>query len=502
MLWVCIIIRMFVVMAASGVAQDLSEGSMVSTLGIGDLVRARASRPHVKSPVTGSSAVAAFANMNRVLSRGGARTLPCDAFDHTDLNRLARTLYAARSVELHDLYASRSDRRAFHFEDFGYKERLWSAEEVAAGVLSEESYNATRDGKCAEMVMWYVHHLSQAKRESLHFLEDFVLPLMPHSIASGGMAGHEYALQISCTDCHVAVQQPGKPPIRPVPPRNATGPQYPEVCPSSQGSLTPSVWYNRTKRCDWDYEPFCKPCEGIGGLVWGPGEKEWNAMPCEPLLMPAAISHDNLTSPLWPKAFTVQEYADLTFPGRDPCNVKFRNSTYTLYFDTRPEGPLYHTVGHTGPSGPSPFPGKSWALANGNFYNTVTAAGKDAFCICLSPQDPVQKNAITGPLRYDFLDTAKLIGRERIIPEYIGRSLVADHWVKGPHHFWIEVSTNLMVREWQPFNGHQIYYNWNLTRPDPALIDVPEICYKGLLHVNVSCVAPPPSLPQASSMFV
>ena len=30
----------------------------------------------------------------------------------------------------------------------------------------------------------------------------------------------------------------------------------------------------------------------------------------------------NLTSPLWPHNFTVDEKASLTFPGRDPCNVK------------------------------------------------------------------------------------------------------------------------------------------------------------------------------------
>jgi hypothetical protein len=216
-------------------------------------------------------------------------------------------------------------------------------------------------------------------------------------------------------------------------------------------------------------------------------------MPCEPLLAPEEIPKENLTSPIWPKAFTVQEYADLTFPGRDPCKINFKNSTYTLYYDQRPEGPLYHTVGHSGPSGPSPFPGKSWAVGNGNFYNSVDVFGKTAFCICLSPTDPVTGNAITGPLRYDFLDTAKLIGRERIVPEYLKRPMVADHWVKGPHHFWIEVATNLMVREWQPFNGHQIYYDWNLTRPDPELIEVPERCYKGLLHMNISCVAPPPS---------
>jgi hypothetical protein len=156
-------------------------------------------------------------------------------------------------------------------------------------------------------------------------------------------------------------------------------------------------------------------------MLWGTGEDEWQPMPCEPLLAPADIPPANLTSPLWPESFTVYEHALLTFPGRDPCSVNFRNSTYGLYFDTTPAGPYYHTIGHTGPSGPSPTPGSSWALANGNFYNTVDLEGKHTFCTCLGPVDPVVDNAITGPLSYDFNRGAKLVGRERITPEYVDR---------------------------------------------------------------------------------
>lgn len=465
-------------------------------LGHADLVRARAPRPHPRSRVAGDTAAEAFTSMNAVLSGGGARVRHCDAFNHTDLNALARRLYEVRSPELDDLYAAANDKRALHFRSLDYKERLWAAEAQMAttlvgGAEASEHYNATRDGKCAEVVMWYTHHLSQSQRDLLHRFDDFVLPLMPRTVAPVGVGGHEYALQIKCTDCHVAVQQRGKPPIRPVPQRNGTGPQYPTTCNAS-GKQTP-VWYNRTKRCDWDYEPFCQPCEGVGGLIWGPGETEWRAMECEPLQKPHEIPTDNLTNPLWPKYFTVQEYADLTFPGRDPCKINFHNSTYTLHFDTRPDGPIYHTVGHTGHAGPLPIPAKSWALPDGNFYNSITFGNLNAFCICISPIDPIQHNALTGPLRYDFLDTAKLIGRERIFPEYHYGPLVADHWVKGPHHFWIDVATNRMVREWQPFNGHQIYYDWNLTRPDANIMDVPEMCYKGLRHVNISCEAPPPT---------
>ena len=182
-------------------------------------------------------------------------------------------------------------------------------------------------------------------------------------------------------------------------------------------------------------------------------------------------------------------------PHRARSDIDFKNSTYTLHFQTTADGPIYHTIGHTGPSGPSPTPGSSWALPNGNFYNSVDEHEVPTFCICLSNVDPVVDNAVTGPLTYDFNLGAKLIGRERVQPEYMDHTIVADHWAKGPHHFWIDVATNLMVREWQPFNGLQTYFNWNLTTPDPSVMAVPPLCYQGIKHVNVSCIAPPPSAP-------
>ena len=72
-------------------------------------------------------------------------------------------------------------------------------------------------------------------------------------------------------------------------------------------------------------------------------------------------------------------------------------------------------------SGPSPPPGRSWALAQRDFYHTVHLEGKHTFCTCLGPVDPVVDNAITGPLSYDFNRGAKLVGRERITPEYVDR---------------------------------------------------------------------------------
>merc|ERR1711862_877426 len=79
--------------------------------------------------------------------------------------------------------------------------------------------------------------------------------------------------------------------------------------------------------------------------------------------------------------------------------------------------------------------------------------------------------------------------------EFLEKYMVLDHWMKGPHNFWVDVATNQMVRGWQSYNGLQIWYDWNMTMPDEDKFTVPEGCYKGFLHHNVSCRAPPPSPP-------
>lgn len=468
-----------------------------TTLDARDFARAAQPRPEPTSYVHGATAADAYAAMNGFLRREEVRTAACDVFDHAELNLMVEMLYLLRSPELDTAYANREDRRALHFASIAYKQTLWAAEAVASTLMPSYAaggvaYAAARDGKCAEAVLLYVHHLSADRRAALAEL-DVTLPLMPTELAPASARSAEYDQQIGCTSCHVAVAIPGAGPITPIPFKNSTAPQYPETCPIDAETGLPSVFYDRTKRCDWDYAPFCAPCEGVGGMIWGPGEHDWLPMPCEVLATPSEIDPANLTSPVWPRSFSVDEYATLTFPGRDPCAIDFKNSTYTLYFETDENDlPTYHSVGHTGPSGPSPVPGKSWALPNGNFFNTVDLFGHTAFCLCISTIDPVVDNAITGPLVYDFNHDAKLIGREKVRPEYFDYDIVADHWVKGPHHFWIEVETNTMVREWQPFNGLQTYHNWNLTAPDPQDIELPKMCYQGLLHVNISCIAPPP----------
>jgi hypothetical protein len=213
-----------------------------------DLSRARIARPENNSHVRGATAADAFVKMNVVLDAEAVRTASCDTFDHAALNGVARTLHAMRVPALDESYRAREDRRALHFEDLGYKEHLWAGEAVAATARPSYApggphYNASRDGKCAELVMWYVHHLSEAQRQELRQTPTFALPLMPLELASKATRSHEYDQQIGCTSCHVAVHIPGKPPITPIPQKNSSAPQYPVTCPDDPKTGKPTVWF-------------------------------------------------------------------------------------------------------------------------------------------------------------------------------------------------------------------------------------------------------------------
>lgn len=115
---------------------------------------------------------------------------------------------------------------------------------------------------------------------------------------------------------------------------------------------------------------------------------------------------------------------------------------------------------------------------------------------------PEVRQRLLGPLRWDFPKDAILIGREEIVVEAWGpppgkpTKFIADHWNFGPHHFHFDVQTNLMVRQFQVEVALTLQTQWNLTRPDPKYLEVDKGCYKGLAHVNLSCVSPPPSPPE------
>jgi len=481
----------------------VGEYSNINDLDPIDLKRAYQPRPLPDSHVIAADGKSIFSAMNNYLTAQSVQTMACEEFDHDLLNSVARQLFPFHDERLNNIYRGRNDRRQLHFSDMKYKEALWKEEEkmskfypITHGIGSSQ-YNMTRDGKCAELVMWWVHHLPISSKNFLNTMKEFKLPLLPNgeSVQPKDQS-KEYSYQVSCTSCHSVSKSNDRN-------KNRSQTHYPRnitKCPVDPKTKLPAVWYEpvaaagtRQKRCDWDYDPPCQMCEGIGGIIWGDQEHELTYTSCTPLLKPADIPKDNLTSPLWPTQFTVNEGAIIIaqineggqFPGADPCAPHiYTNHTEVLYFDS-----VHDVMRYKLAAPQSKSVSDTWHLGNGNMFIKID----NAFCICVS----VYENGNTtkkpmGPLTHDFGKDAILIGREKIGVEYINKEVVADHYNKGPHHFWVDVETNQWIRAWQPFNGLNVYATWNFTAPDPSFFKVAPSCYTGPLHKNISCVSPPP----------
>jgi len=466
-----------------------------------DLGRAYQPLPLPDSHVIAADGKSVFSTLNKYLTAQSVRTVSCEDFDHDSLNNIARQLFPLRDKRFNKIYGQRNDKRGLHFSDMSYKEALWQEEKRISNLYStthgigSSHYNMTRDGKCAELVMWWVHHLTVSSKNFLKTIDEFKLPLLPQGepIPLKDQS-NEYIYQIQCTSCHSKAKSSNDTASKSYYPGNTT------KCPVDEKTGLPTVWYEpvaaagtRRKRCDWDYDPPCQMCEGIGGIIWGDQKGELTYTSCTPLLKPADIPKDNLTSPLWPPQFTVNEGSIIIaqineggqFPGADPCAPHvYVNHTETLYFDSV-QDVMRYKLAEPGSTSVS----DTWHLGNGNMYIKIN----NVFCICISVYENGNASKVPmGPLTSDFGKDAVLIGREKIGVEYINKEVVADHYNKGPHHFWVDVETNMWIRAWQPFNGLNVYEQWNMTTPDPAFFKVVPSCYTGPLHKNISCIAPPP----------
>lgn len=491
-------------------AAVFAAGVAATELSRADLERAYQPKPMPNSHVIGSGSEI-FESMNKHLLMQPHHTQPCEDWDHEELNDMARLLYKYRNKELADIYTEKDDNRKFHFDDITYKEKLWAMENLdvktnpAVHGKGTHSYDVVRDGKCAEIVMWWIHHLPASTRAQLAGQEGVKVPLLP---ANGFQEtdNQEYIYQVSCSSCHSTggrlgdneTETKSTPTLRS---KVAVGDDpAPGTCPVNPKTGTPDVWYqpmsnvgNRKKRCDWDYDPPCEPCEGIGGYSWGEGEFEITYTSCAIIAKPDDIPADNITTPSWPQAFQVDEVTTLInqiseggqFPGADPCALhNFNNDTEVLYFqnDWKGQGPIMFT---------DTSKTDIWTLPTADMFIKISGA----FCICVTPFENGDSTAKpTGPLYFDFAKDAVLVGRELIGLEGYDVKVVADHWNKGPHHFWVDVATNLFVRGWQPWNGLNVYKpgSWVIGEPDESIFAVDKSCYSGLLHKNITCIAPYP----------
>lgn len=512
-----------------------------------DLRRAHQHRPYGDSHVSGATTDDAWQAISRHVQKGAAAARGCEEWQPADLHALLRRLLRNRDRRLTSVYAQKNDKRALHYDGDEYKAPLWAAE-LAQPPLSVAA-NVSREGNCAEALLLWTHHLSQSARDELAAEPDFKLPLMP---AAGPRESKdkEYVFQIMCSTCHTCSPPGSKGSWQGDCPKGSDQPGWhltggsPQLrnntpCPIDPATGKAHNFYNRTKRCDWDFDPPCQPCEAKGGYIWGDGEDDILYTNCEVVMKAEDIPKDNVTSPIWPKYFTMQAFNNQIdqlsnggpFPGADPCSPThhFENQYQQFYYydgrdyknpvaaATQQTNFIVPKFGADCPNAGDDVCGMNvtnrlWHLPNFDFWvETVKPDGSTLFCQCIGV--PHIGKPFLGALRYDFAKDAVLIGREKIGLEAstttsppssaYWRTILADHWNMGPHHFWVEVSTNLMLRGWQPFNALQVFYDWNLTLPEPEFFQVGKSCLD-MFTANLSCPvgtptpAPPPTLAPAA----
>lgn len=173
-----------------------------------DLQRARQPKP--SSAFRGDSFDEAMQKLNKVLlSEKGLRTKDCAEFDVSDLHKMQRLLYDARTPELDKIYQNKGDTRKMAHANAAALE----AEQRKVLKLHSESpelASKAKDGACHEMVMWYIHHLSASAREEIK--QTLELPLLPMKLHPAPVSStaplhqdshRRYTEQASCAVCHV-----------------------------------------------------------------------------------------------------------------------------------------------------------------------------------------------------------------------------------------------------------------------------------------------------------
>jgi len=146
-----------------------------------DLKRARQNVPG--EHVVGDDHIGMTVKLNKALRSAPDLTLKsCDEFAREELIELQRVLHKAREPSLELIYRETGDlgRRMGAFgkysDDIQDLERFWS-EEKAMLAKHPEMEQLVRDRKCHEVILWYVHHMSQTNQRELR--KSLILPLLP-----------------------------------------------------------------------------------------------------------------------------------------------------------------------------------------------------------------------------------------------------------------------------------------------------------------------------------
>ncbi len=279
----------------------------------------------------------------------------------------------------------------------------------------------------------------------------------------------------------------------------------------------PYKW-DRERRCDDDYganpdprNPYdttpCQLCEGIGGEVWGDELDKFVPTKCRPILS-AAEGAVPVASAYWEGSFTCdleeiminecdENGENCNFPGPTSVmaheyarqaglwNFDFTNGRRLLFeynYVQEATVPPMVNPGRTSPTDIYHYNGRAPGFEDvpkDMFIHVIGALGPVDLCICVDPTiGPITNDhMLPNPRDITSINTTYpviYLGKELLAVEYtapgeVAVEMVVDHWIKGPHHIWVnaqegDASYGQIVRGWQPWNALQIFKNYRPLR--------------------------------------
>merc|ERR1711920_563758 len=146
-------------------------------------------------------------HLNNILRKdAGLRTQKCADFSLEVLHEMQVELFNARTHELDRVYQKAADTRQMSHNSL---DSLRNEHQNMTAIKDPTMLAKARDGACHEMVMWYIHHLSESAREEIKSL--LTLPLLPETKHEAPVeasdsqveAHRRYEEKVSCGICHV-----------------------------------------------------------------------------------------------------------------------------------------------------------------------------------------------------------------------------------------------------------------------------------------------------------
>jgi len=233
--------------------------------------------------------------LNGHLTRSHGNTKACHEWSPEELQELQAKLHGLKEDTHNEIYVDSRDNRALRFGSIEEYQAHWGE----MGQLAQGNpflKEMQRDGHCLEIVMWWVHHLSQKTQADLSHV---TLPTMPlvewrEPIEEEGPAAMKmykahYNPSSTCLACHGGGLPWQNPNVEPAPlPRQVNG-------------------KDRQRRCDEYFaDPPCGPCDGMAGAYYGDLPDEGIYPDCEVVKSPEDVPAAERAPTQWPAAFAVE----------------------------------------------------------------------------------------------------------------------------------------------------------------------------------------------------